>query len=68
MMIGEIKKWAKSLEYDVKNSKEGGYSWKYIGDEEYSRSENVDSLAKDIFNHLTKGKWKDYQEKFQKLA
>jgi hypothetical protein len=68
MMIGEIKKWAKSLDYEVKNSKEGGYSWKHTSNKEYSHSEDVETLAKDIFNHLTKDKWKDYQEKFQKLA
>jgi hypothetical protein len=69
MMIGEVKKWAKSLEYDVKNSKEGGgYIWKHIGDKEYLSSKDVNTLAKDIFNHMTKDKWKDYQEKFQKLA
>ena len=68
MMIGEIKKWAKSFDYEVKNSKEGGYSWKYIGDKDYAHSEDVETLAKDIFNHLTKDKWKGYQEKFQKLA
>lgn len=66
-MIGEVKKWAKSLEYDVKNSKEGGgYIWKHIDDKESVHSKDVDALAKDIFNHLTKGKWKDHQEKQEK--
>ena len=67
MMISEIKRWAKSRGYEVKNCKDKeGYNWKHESEQEYFFSENVDKLASDIFNHLTKDKWKSYQEEYRK--
>lgn len=67
MMISEIRKWAKSRDYEIKNCKEnGGYNWKHSTEKEYRFSKDVDTLATDIFNHLTKDKWKSYQESFQR--
>jgi hypothetical protein len=38
-----------------------------LNDLEVSGQEpDVDSAAKAIFNHITGGKWKEYQEKFGK--
>jgi hypothetical protein len=65
-MISEIKRWAKSRNYDIKNFKGGGYNWKYCSDNEWHFSKDVESVATDIFNHLTKDKWKSYQEEFLK--
>ena len=65
-MISEIKKWAKSHEYEVKNCKEnGGYTWRHLNEKETSFAKDLDTLAKDIFNPLTKDKWKAHQEDFQ---
>lgn len=67
MMITEVRKWAKEKGYEVKNSKEnGGYNWRHSSEDEYVFSKNVDTLATDIFNHLTKNKWKSYQENYTK--
>ena len=67
MMITEVRKWAKEKGYEVKTSKEnGGYNWRHPSEEEYIFSKNVDDLATDIFNHLTKNKWKSYQENYTK--
>ena len=66
MMISEIRKWAKEKGYEVKNNKEnGGYNWRHSSEKEYRFSEDVNKLATDIFNHLTKDKWKPYQEQFR---
>lgn len=69
MMISEIKRWAKSLGYEVKNSKEDSkYKWKHEEEAEYHFSKDVDLLATDIFNHHTENKWKPYQEEYVKKS
>lgn len=64
-MISEIRKWAKDLNYEIKNNKDtGGYKWKHLSENDYYISKDADELATDIFNHLTKNRWKPYQEEF----
>ena len=64
MLVGEIKKWAKSLGYEVKNSKELVYIWRKEGQETFNSSEDLNTLAKDIFNHHTNGKWLEHQANY----
>lgn len=67
MMISEVRRWAKSYDYEVKNCKEtGGYNWRHLTEKETRFAKDADTLAKDIFNHLTKDKWKTHQEDFLK--
>lgn len=64
MLISEIKKWAKSMGYEVKNSKELVYIWRKEGQDNFNSAANVEDLATDIFNHHTNGKWIEYQKNF----
>lgn len=68
MLISEIKKWAKSLGYEVKNSKELVYIWRKEGEDKFNSAEDVETLATDIFNHKTNGKWFDYQKQYREKA
>jgi hypothetical protein len=54
----EIRSWAKAHGYECKKIDEG-YSWQIDDSTNFSKS--VSTLAKDIFNHMTKNQFVDHQ-------
>jgi len=68
MQISEIKKWAKTKDYEVIKDKEDGlYYWAKLdaGPEASGVAKSVSKVATAIFNHLTEDKWVEHQVKFK---
>jgi ribose 5-phosphate isomerase RpiB len=66
MLVSEIKSWAKKNGYIVKTVKGVGYEWNKEGTDEKNTDDDLNEMARKIFNKITDNKFLDHQEK-QKL-
>jgi len=64
MNITELKKWAKSHNFTVKN-KDGGYEIKHNETEVCDFAENAQKLAIIVFNKITDNKFVEHQRNFK---
>ena len=65
MNITELKKWAKSHDFTVKN-KDGGYEFRKNDEEKYEFAENAQKLSILIFNRITNNRFVEHQNNFKK--
>jgi hypothetical protein len=68
MLWSEIKKWAKTHDYEcIKDKEDNKYYWSHIQDPDKSGvSSSVSKLARDIYNSITNNAWVDHQDEFRR--
>jgi ribose 5-phosphate isomerase RpiB len=65
MLVGEIKSWAKKNGYIVKTVKGVGYEWNKEGMDEKNTDDDLNEMARKIFNEITDNKFLEYQKEYK---
>jgi hypothetical protein len=64
MLWGEVSKWAKEKGYKI-SRKDGNYVWVSTTDpNKKGEAEDLEDIAKAVFNQITDNKWLEYQKKY----